>query len=359
MEKALIAMSGGVDSSVAACLMQEAGYECIGTTMKLFTNDTIDIPREHSCCSLNDIEDARDVAFSLGMKYYVLNFTEKFEETVIKNFVDVYETGGTPNPCIECNRHLKFKKLFERADELGCRYIVTGHYARIIHDDQKNIYLLKKGEDPTKDQSYVLYFLSQQQLARIKFPVGDIPKTKVREIAQEHNFINSEKPDSQDICFVQKGKYSDFIEEYTGKEAVPGNFVDKDGNILGTHKGQIKYTKGQRKGLGIAYKEPLYVVDKNLEDNTVTLGVQSELFTKTVIVINCNFITDEDFTTPKKICAKNRYRQKEQPCMAYNIGDGVVKLVFDQPQRAVTNGQSSVFYDGDVVLGGGIIKETY
>ena len=357
-KRALIAMSGGVDSSVAACLCLEDGFECIGTTMKLFTNDTAEIPREHSCCSLDDIEDARDVAFGLGMKYYVLNFTENFEEKVIKNFVGVYKNGGTPNPCIECNRYLKFKKLFERADELDCKYIVTGHYSRIEYDKSSGKYLLKKALDETKDQSYVLYFLDQYQLSRIILPLGNLHKTKVREIAANHGFINSEKPDSQDICFVQKGKYSDFIESYTGKKSKHGNFVDKNGNILGEHKGIIRYTIGQRKGLGIGgTEEPLYVIKKDLKNNTVVLGTKDELFSSDVYVRNCNFILDEDFSNPKKISAKLRYRQKEQPCIAENIGNSTVKLTFDEPQRAVTSGQSAVFYDGDVVLGGGIISE--
>lgn len=356
MEKVLVAMSGGVDSSAAALLMQEKGYDCIGITMKLFNNSTVDIPREHSCCSLDDIEDARAVAFHLNMPYYVLNFTDNFEEKVIKPFVDSYICGETPNPCIECNRYLKFEKLFQRAKELDCRYVVTGHYSRIEYDEDRKIYLLKKALDDTKDQSYVLYFLSQEQLSKIYLPLGNLRKTDVRDIAQKHDFINFNKPDSQDICFVQNGKYSDFIESYTEKKSECGDFVDTDGNVLGTHKGIIRYTIGQRKGLGISSKEPLYVCDKDVDKNIVTLGTSEHLMTSRVVVKNCNFITENNFEKPDRIKVKLRYRQKEQPCVAKNIGDNRVELVFDNPQRAVTKGQAAVFYDGDIVLGGGVIE---
>lgn len=355
MEKALIAMSGGVDSSAAALLMQQEGYECIGTTMKLYNNEEAGVPKEHTCCSLDDTEDARAVAFRLNMPFYVLNFSEKFEEKVIKHFVFSYLCGETPNPCIECNRHLKFEKLFQRADELDCRYVVTGHYSRIEYDDRRKCWLLKKALDETKDQSYVLYFLNQEQLSRIRFPLGSMNKSDVRKLAEEHGFINSSKPDSQDICFVQNGKYSDFIENYIGREVPPGDFIDTSGKILGRHKGIIRYTKGQRKGLGISNSEPLYVCGKDIENNTVTLGTEKELYTSKVSVRNCSFITDEHFDTETRIKAKLRYRQKEQPCTAKRTGQDKVELLFDEPQRAVTKGQAAVFYDGDVVLGGGVI----
>ena len=253
-KKAVIAMSGGVDSSVAAFLTKSRGYDCIGATMKLFNNEDVCIPREKSCCSLEDVEDARNVAHSLGIPYYVFNFTDRFREDVIDRFVDAYETGATPNPCIDCNRYLKFEKLFLRAQEINCDYVVTGHYARIEYDETSERYLLKKAADETKDQSYVLYSMTQEQLRHTFFPLGNLRKSVVRKIAQEHGFVNAKKHDSQDICFVQNGTYADFIKQYTGKEYPPGDFILKNGTVLGRHQGIINYTVGQRKRLGIAYE---------------------------------------------------------------------------------------------------------
>ena len=257
---ALIAMSGGVDSSVAAALMLEKGYQCIGVTMKLFQNEEIGIPRDHTCCSLEDVEDARSVAYSLGMPYYVFNFTEDFSRQVIDRFVKAYECGATPNPCIDCNRYMKFEKLYHRAKELHCDYVVTGHYARTAYDEKSGRWQLKKGRNAAKDQSYVLCFMTQDQIAHTIFPLGEYEdKEEIREIAQQHGFINAHKHDSQDICFVQDGDYGRFIEQYTGKTYPPGPFVTEDGRVLGQHKGIIRYTIGQRKGLGLALPAPLYV----------------------------------------------------------------------------------------------------
>ncbi len=348
-------MSGGVDSSVAAFLMKEKGFDCIGVTMKLFHNEDICIPKEHSCCSLEDVEDARSVAYSLNMPYYVFNFTSRFREEVIDKFVYSYENGMTPNPCIDCNRYLKFEKLFDRARELGCDYIVTGHYARIEFDEKRSRFLLKKAVDGTKDQSYVLYSLTGQQLAHTMFPLGGMTKAQTRAIAEEHGFINAKKHDSQDICFVQNGTYADFIEDYTGKTYPEGDFIDTSGKVLGRHKGIIRYTVGQRKGLGISAAEPLYVAKVNPEDNTVTLARNSELFSKTLTANNINLISVDKIDSPVRVKAKVRYRHAEQPATVIQTGEDEIRVEFDEPQRAVTKGQSVVLYDGDIVVGGGTI----
>lgn len=355
-KKAVIAMSGGVDSSVAAFLIKNQGYDCIGATMKLFNNEDVGVSREKSCCTLEDVEDARSVAFSLGIQYYVFNFTDRFREDVIDRFVRAYETGATPNPCIDCNRYLKFEKLFLRARELSYDYVVTGHYARIEHDEASGRYLLKKAVDETKDQSYVLYSMTQQQLAHTLFPLGGMKKTEVREIAEGCGFINAKKHDSQDICFVQSGTYADFIEQYTGKIYAPGNFTDKNGKVLGEHKGIIHYTVGQRRGLGIAHEEPLYVMKINVPDNTVVLGTDSELYSKTLTANNINLISVEKIEKPMRVKAKVRYRHAEQPATVVQTGDDSITVEFDEPQRAITAGQAVVLYDGDTVVGGGTIQ---
>lgn len=356
MKKALIAMSGGVDSSVAALLMKEKGYECMGVTMKLFNNGDICIPREHSCCSLEDVEDARYVSNTLGMPHYVFNFTNRFKEDVIDKFVYCYENGITPNPCIDCNRYLKFEKLFQRAKELECEYIVTGHYAKVEYNEETGRYILKKADDLTKDQSYVLYQMTQEQLKHTMFPLGGLNKTEVRKIAEAHDFINAKKHDSQDICFVQNGSYADFIEEYTGKKYPPGNFVDINGNVLGRHKGIIRYTVGQRKGLGISHERPLFVLAVNPKENTVILTENEGLFTKTLTAKNINLITIEEIKEPVRLLAKIRYSHKEQPATVVQTDSDTITVEFDEPQRAITKGQAVVLYDGDTVVGGGIIS---
>ena len=355
--KALIAMSGGVDSSVAAYLMRKQGYECIGATMKLYHNEDICIPKDHSCCSLDDVEDARAVAASMDIPYYVFNFSERFKEEVMDKFVHCYECGITPNPCIDCNRYLKFEYLYNRAKELGYDYVVTGHYAQIKYDASIDRYLLCKAVDASKDQSYVLYSLTQEQLAHTQFPLGCMPKSKTREIAEQQGFINAKKHDSQDICFVQNGNYAEFIEDYTKKTYPEGNFVDVYGNILGRHKGIIRYTIGQRKGLGLSLKEPMYVMEINTTDNTVVLGRDADLFTDTLIANDINLISVPRIDGEMRVKAKVRYRHTEQPATVTQIGDDTIKVVFDEPQRAITKGQAVVLYDGDVVVGGGTIVE--
>lgn len=352
-KKALIAMSGGVDSSVAAYLMKEAGYDCIGVTMKLYDNEDIGMEQEKTCCSLSDIEDARSVAVKLGIPYYVFNFKADFKEKVIDNFIESYRCGMTPNPCIECNRHLKFAHLWQKARELQCDVVVTGHYARITEDGQG--YHLLKGKDSAKDQSYVLYSLTQEQLAHTCFPLGGYTKEEIRRIAEEQGFFNAAKKDSQDICFIPDGDYRSFIEKTTGQSSQPGDFVDKDGNVLGTHKGYYCYTIGQRRGLGISAPQSLYVTEIRPEENKVVLGSNDDLFHSHLTADNFNWI--EEVRPDEVIKARIRYHQVEKEATARVTQDGRVEVDFLEPQRAITKGQSVVLYRGDAVVGGGRIIE--
>ena len=351
--KILIAMSGGVDSSVAAKLLCDAGNECIGCTMKLFDNCDAGLSRSRTCCSLDDIEDARSVAFSLGMRCYVFNFKDDFREKVIKKFASAYLAGQTPNPCIDCNRYMKFDKLYERARLLGCDKIATGHYARIEFDGEK--YMLKKARDESKDQSYVLYMLTQEQLAHTLFPLGELIKSETRAIAEASKLTNAQKPDSQDICFVLDGDYAAAIERLTGKTSAPGNFIDTDGNVLGTHRGITHYTIGQHRGLGLALPERRYVCKIDAGSGTVTLGSGTELYSREVLVRDFNWISGEAPSGPIRCSAKIRYRQPEQAANVEPLSENEALIRFDTPQRAVTPGQSAVLYDDDTVLGGGII----
>ena len=291
MKKALIAMSGGVDSSVAAALMLKEGYDCIGVTMKLYDNEDIQESREKTCCSLDDIEDARAVARKLGIPYYVFNFKDDFKCQVMDRFVDSYMHGETPNPCIECNRHLKFECLYRRAKELGCDVIVTGHYARIRYNEESGRYELLSCIDSGKDQSYVLYSLTQEQLAHTEFPLGEYTKEECRRIAEELGLVNARKHDSQDICFVPDGNYKRFIEEYTGQTMAPGNFVDTSGNVIGRHTGICNYTIGQRKGLGIATGKPVFVKEIRPETNEVVISDNASLFTDTLYAKDFNWVS--------------------------------------------------------------------
>ena len=351
MKKALIAMSGGVDSSVAASSMVEAGYTCLGVTMRLHDYG-------NSCGAASEAQDAAAVAEQLGFPFEILDCREAFEQHVIQRFVTAYEAGDTPNPCIECNRHLKFSLLYDYAREQGCDMVVTGHYARVEQDPQTGKYQLKKAVNLAKDQSYVLYFLTQEQLAHIAFPLGAMPdKDTVRSRAAEYGFASAGKKDSQDICFVPGGKYADFIRQRTGREYPPGDFVDAQGKVLGQHKGLIGYTIGQRKGLGLALPAPLYVRSKCMADNTVLLTPEDQLYTDTLLAERFNWVFGDIPTQPVRVTAKTRYSAKEAPATATVLPDGMVQVVFDIPQRAVTEGQAVVLYDGDNVVGGGTIRK--
>ena len=360
--KALIAMSGGVDSSVAALLMRDSGYDCIGCTMRLFDREDVGETQEEPdggapCCSLDSVEDARSVCSALGIPYYVFNFREDFTRQVIDRFVCAYLAGMTPNPCVDCNRYLKFDRLYRRAAELGCDMVVTGHYARIAERDGR--YVLLRSLDPAKDQSYVLYDLTQERLAHTAFPLGGLTKDAVRRIAGQHGFVNAGRRDSQDICFAPDGDYARVIEERTGRACPPGDFIDTEGNVLGRHRGIIRYTRGQRRGLGLSLKESLYVLRVDPENNTVVLGRNEELYSRELTAEDFNWISGEVPDRPVRCLARVRYRQSAQPAIAEAVGDGSVHIVFDEPQRAITPGQSAVLYggeDGSEVLGGGIIR---
>lgn len=339
---ALIAMSGGVDSSVSALLMKNAGFDCAGAMMKL-TGDV-------------SFDDARAVCEKLEMRFYAFDFSEDFKTNVIEPFVRSYEAGETPNPCIECNRFMKFGRLYEKAVELGCDYVATGHYARVEFDERSGRYLLKKALNTAKDQSYVLYFLTQEQLAHIKLPLGEFSdKTEVRKIAEKNGLLNAHKSESQDICFIPDGDYARFIREYTGKDYPQGSFI-LHGEPIGLHNGVISYTIGQRKGLGIAYSEPLYVCGKSAADNTVTLGTSEELNSSELTLRNFNLISlSEPPAQPLRVGVRTRYHSEEAPALAYFNEDGTVTVRFDEPRRAIAPGQAAVLYDGDIVVGGGTI----
>lgn len=354
-KKALIAMSGGVDSSVATWLMKEGGYDCVGVTMKLYQNEDIVVDRQKTCCSLDDVEDARNVAHKVGIPFYVMNFSENFKECVMQNFVDTYWDGGTPNPCIQCNRHLKFEKLMDRMRELECDYVVTGHYARIEKDEKTGRFLLKKAVDASKDQSYVLYNLTQDQLSHTLFPLGEYEKTQIREIAEEHEFVNAKKKDSQDICFVPDGDYAAFIEQYSGRKAEPGNFVLQDGTVVGQHKGIIRYTIGQRRGLGLSLKAPLYVCEKNVEKNEVVLAPSEALFTTTLEADDLNLISVDHIDGDLRCKARVRYKQQETWATVTQIEEKKIRVVFDEPVRGIAKGQAVVLFDDDIVIGGATI----
>ena len=338
-----------MDSSAAAALLVQQGYDCDGAMLKLAPNE------DSRCCSADDAEDARQAATRLGMRFYVFNETDRFRRCVMDRFTAEYAAGRTPNPCIDCNRELKFGALLDRALTLGYDYIATGHYARVAYDAESGRYRLLRGAERRKDQSYVLYQLTQHQLAHLLLPVGSYDKPAIRDKAREAGLDNADKGDSQDICFVPDGDYAAAVERLTGARSEPGHFVDAHGNVLGTHRGIIHYTIGQRRGLGIAAEAPLYVCGIDVLNNEVVLGRNADLFSTELDASGCNWISGDVPQQPLRVTARIRYRQPEQPCTVTVTGADTVHVSFETPQRAITRGQAVVFYDGDTVLGGGTI----
>lgn len=348
--KALVAMSGGVDSSVAAYLTRQSGYRCIGAIARLCDSS---LPG----CTDPDgsIADAQAVAQRLGMEFSVLERTEQFRREVVDYFVNTYEQGQTPNPCVRCNNRIKFGDLLEQALAMGCEKIVTGHYARIQKDQTTGRYLLYKAADEGKDQSYFLAGLNQHQLSHTLFPLGELTKEEARAIALEQGFVNAKKKDSQDVCFIPDGDFAEFLTRYTGKTYPQGNFLDLDGRVVGKHSGAVRYTLGQRKGLGLAMGEPVYVCGKDMASNTVTVGPNETLFTKELTATDWNWIPFPALLEPIRVTAKARSRHNGAPATVYPMEDGTAKVIFDEPQRAITPGQAVVLYQEDMVIGSGTI----
>ncbi|NMC08706.1 tRNA 2-thiouridine(34) synthase MnmA [Candidatus Microgenomates bacterium] len=350
-KKVMIGMSGGVDSSVSAYILKKQGYDVTGVTMQIWQDGKEDTD---TCCSLTAVEDARRVASILGIPYYVLNFKREFDEKVIKYFISEYLQGRTPNPCIACNRYVKFEELLNKAISMNMDYIATGHYAKVEKVEDR--YLLKKSASKTKDQTYVLYNLTQDQLSKVLFPLEGLEKEEVRRIAKELGLSVYNKPDSQEICFVEDNDYSKFIEENSDIDVKPGNIVDTKGNILGKHNGIFNYTIGQRKGLGIPSNKALYVIEIDIEKNEVVVGDDSEGYSSELVAKDINLISIDRLEKEMRVDAKIRYGAKESPATIAPLEDGTIHVHFDVPQRAITPGQAVVFYDKDVVVGGGIIS---
>ena len=346
-EKLFVGMSGGVDSSAAAALLIEQGFDVSGITLRLYEGE--------KCGSLSDVYDAAEVCNKLGIDHRVLDFKTQFEKAVIDKFIAEYKCGNTPNPCIECNKYIKFGEMLKFAKSEDFNYIATGHYAKI--QKQGDRFVVVKPKDKSKDQSYVLYSLSQEQLASTLMPLGDLTKAEVRELAEEKGLITAHKSDSQDICFVPDGDYTDFISKWLGVTFPDGDYVDINGKVIGRHKGMIRYTIGQRKGLGMGFGKHMYVLDKSPAENKVILGDEDGLFKTKVLVRDVNFMAMDSLASPIDCLGKLRYRHNEQPCRITPLDENTLLAEFTEPQRAPTPGQAAVFYDGDTVICGGVIEK--
>ncbi len=356
MKRALIAMSGGVDSSAAALELLSEGFDCVGATMRLYRNSDLGLACHKSCCAESDAEDAEFVCSQLGIPHELLDYTGLFRVQVLQRFADEYARGRTPNPCIDCNRRMKFEALLDYALANGFDVLATGHYARIIRDPDSGRWQLRKAADESKDQSYVLYMLTQRQLAHLRFPLGDLHKSETRRIAEENGLVTASKRESQDICFVPGGDYAAFLEQWTGKACLPGDILDREGRVLGRHRGAIRCTVGQRRGLGVAAGQPVYVLDKDMAANTVTVGPEEALYSGGLTAAAFHWLSIPEPAGPIRIRARTRYRQKEFSATAVPLPGRRLRLDFDEPQRAVTPGQAVVLYDGELVLGGGTIE---
>lgn len=348
MKKVLLGMSGGVDSSVSAVLLQQKGYEVYGVTLKLW--------EDGGCCNYSATMDAVKVCKQLGIQHYTLNYEDLFREKVVNNFIECYSNCLTPNPCIECNKYLKFGAMYEKAKQLGIDYIATGHYAKTEYSEEYNRYILKKSKNINKDQSYVLYSMPKDLIGKVLFPLGDFyDKQEVREIAKKHNLVTASKHDSEDICFISDGNYKNFLEEHSSLCPKEGNIVTSEGKILGKHKGLYYFTIGQRKGLGISYKEPLFVVGFNKDKNEVIVGTKQEIYKKEILVKEINLLLVDYIRDSMKVNVKTRYSANEAEAVIEMVNENTIKVSFSEPQPRITPGQSAVFYLDDIVLGGGKI----